>query len=123
MGSKRTRIALILLAVIVATMGGTVGCERESSAPKPKIKATWSPTARYDPYQQTCPVCGKGIKQGQYVDVETKEGKKRLFFDSEECIEKFNESPEKYLNKYKAFRQRAEEARGESPFGEQQQVP
>ena len=114
------RTVLIVLAVTAVMMSGLAGCERESSLPKPKIDAKWSPPPRYDNYQQRCPVCGNQIDREQYVDVGTEEGKKRLFFDSEECIEKFKEDPDKYLEKYKSFRQQTEEKRGPSPFGGQQ---
>lgn len=115
------RVAFIVFGVAGLLLGATLGCDGNSSASKPKIKAGWSPTPRYDQYQTTCPVCGNGIKEEHYVDVETGEGSKRLYFDSEECVEKFKEDREKYLEKYKDFQEQTEEARPASPFGNQQQ--
>jgi len=112
--------ALIVLAVILLTAFSVVSCDRDPSAGKPEIKGTWSPAAKYDPYQEACPVCGKGIDREHYVDVNTEDGDKQLFFCGEECIEKFSKDQEKYLSKYKDYKQRLQENRPSSPFGGQQ---
>ena len=52
---------------------------------------------KYDKYQGNCPVCGKGpISPDYYADTDNG----RIYFDREQCMKKFKEDPQKYLEEY-----------------------
>lgn len=52
---------------------------------------------KFDPMQTACPICGQPIRPDYYVDL--REG--RIYFDQVECLQKFQQSPAAYLERYR----------------------
>jgi YHS domain-containing protein len=55
----------------------------------------------YDPLQEECPVCGEDARERDYSGEFEYEGENYIiYFDKEECKNKFLSNPDKYLQDY-----------------------
>jgi len=96
------------IAVLVAAgllLGVGFGCGGDSgSAMDADVKPAMDiqdDAEKYDPYQIECPVCGqKPIKADLYSEADGR----RIYFDREECVSKFEENPQQYLDEYQKRR-------------------
>ncbi len=119
-----------LIIAVCVSLGmialSAMGCGKQSSGEGTKSDR---PTMAYDfrdgaahyyEEQKTCPVCGgQPIKEGVYA---TYQGK-RIYFDKEECADKFESSPQEYIQKWqeriqKERQKQAEEMRRQSESGQ-----
>ena len=78
----------------------TVSCEKGGTAPEGKEITTAvqfkDGADKYFMYQHKCPVCdGEPIEEDYYADTE----RGRVYFDKEECRDKFKANSEKFLKK------------------------
>ena len=75
---------------------------------------------KYYDEQKACPVCGgEPIKE----DIHAEYQMKRIYFDKDECAQKFQESPQEYIQKWmervqKEQQEQAEEMRRQSEGGQ-----
>ncbi len=90
----------VLVVVLAAACFVVSGCGKEKdgggAAPKtlPRADAILDGEPKYFKYQEQCPVCGADrMSPKHYADVEGK----RIYFDSQECVEKFKKNQSKYL--------------------------
>ena len=97
------RSIMIILAVGAALSLAVAGCgqggggEGESQDIISALQIQDGSTP-YNERQFTCPVCGgKPISPDYYADVNGK----RIYFDKEECAEKFKQDPETHLKQYR----------------------
>lgn len=94
------RIGLTLLLVGLAC-GALGGCgESSPEDPDPRATAVRQPAPPYDSDQVVCPVCGRGIDKEYHADVDTPKGRRRFYFDKQECAGKFNQAPRRYRENY-----------------------
>jgi len=57
---------------------------------------------KYDPMQVSCPVCDtQSISGDYYADVDGK----RIYFDKQECEDKFKENPQQYLQDFQTYKE------------------
>lgn len=99
---------VLIMAVALAFVGAVfTGCGGDSGDaqgnPDPKFHGPAmmikDGAQKFDKMQGNCPVCQGGpIDPEVHVDIE---GKGRLYFDKEECKEKFEQNRDKYLSEYK----------------------
>ena len=100
---KRIAIACVLVGLVTffaAGCGG--GGDRAAGEPEGRPAISFQDgQENYHDFQFRCPVCGEeGIKQKFHVD--TDEG--RVYFDSQDCADTFQEDPQKYLEQYEQMR-------------------
>lgn len=94
---------LVGVAVAVLLCVGLMGCEPESGveakqeAPPNAASFKDDQRAFYD-MQMECPVCG-GQPIKQEFNVDTNEG--RVYFDKQECQDKFEQDQQKHMKAYK----------------------
>ena len=97
----------ILIAMMCMCLGvfflSAVGCGQESTstttAPdRPKMAYDFRDGApNYYDEQKSCPVCGtESIKEDIYVDLQGK----RVYFDKQECADKFEGDAQKYIQEW-----------------------
>ena len=92
----------VILTVLVAVLAmGFAGCGQEAyddTESGIQFAATIEDGAdKYDPNQYACPVCdGQPISGDFYVDTDNG----RVYFDKQECADKFEENPQQYLQQY-----------------------
>ena len=102
------RNVLFALGAAVLTVALFAGCGGGDEKPKGHLVAGGINDGGHAaiPAQTKCPVCDAPIKRDVYAD--TDEG--RVYFDSEECLQKWNENPDEYRDKLQDQEQ-------PSPFG------
>ena len=104
----RTSLFLTVMAVLSGVL--VVGCGGEGGSEKSKsrlVAGGISDEARAAvPAQTACPVCGAAITRDAYVDAE----KGRVYFDSEDCVQKWRDNPDKH-------RANLDDQKQPSPFG------
>lgn len=95
---KKACLVLCLL-VIGAFMVGCPGNSGGGGETGSKAVAEMHPgEQKYDPMQYKCPVDGeKDLKEEFYAEVDNKG---RIYFDSKDCMQKFKENPQQYLEDY-----------------------
>jgi YHS domain-containing protein len=95
MHSRVLRITeLLALLIVVLAMVTVVGCKKGSTSPSAS-----------EIEQTTCPVMdGNPIDKNVFVEYQGK----KVYFCCPECKAKFQENPEKYLDKLPQFRDQAE---------------
>jgi len=99
---------LIGIAAIVLMVGFAAGCGPSggdgggSGGKRPDIPARSieDGAEKYDPFQAQCPVCGSPIYADHHAEVEQDGQSARIYFDKEECVQKFEQNPEEYLQDY-----------------------
>lgn len=97
-------VVAVLSGVLVAGCGGEGGGEKSKSR---LVAGGISDDARAAVAAQTaCPVCGSPIQRDAYADTE----KGRVYFDSEDCVQKWRDTPDQY-------RQKLQDQAQPSPFG------
>ena len=107
------------MAMLVAALmlcGLMMGCGQSGpSASQEGPPAAWSVqdgAPKFYEEQITCPVCGESpIKGEYYADVGS--AKLRVYFDSQECLDTFNEDPQKYIQEWEQRRASAGGMTGE----------
>ena len=80
--------------------GGTSTELDESGIPKDAVIAS-----KFDdgvealrPQQSLCFICGQGPLKAEYhADVDTDGGQRRIYFDKQECVDKFEQNPDRYM--------------------------
>lgn len=88
-------VAALMGAVFAGCDGGSGGSEEYSEKP---VMEMHPGEKKYDFQQYECPVCGgHALKEELYSEVDDKG---RIYFDKEECKNKFDSSPQKYLDQY-----------------------
>ena len=92
-----TRLAIA--AVVAAALAfACVGCGEsayEDTGSGIQFAATIEDGAdKYNPNQNRCPVCGEQPIKGEFY-ADTEQG--RVYFDKQECADKFKDDPQKYL--------------------------
>jgi len=97
------RTMLIGTVVALLLCVGVIGCGQEDTVEAkqeaPPNAASFQDDERpfYD-MQMECPVCGgQPIKQELHAD--TDEG--RVYFDKQECVDKFQQNPDQHMKKFK----------------------
>ena len=89
----------VILAVLAATVTFCLaGCGQsayEDTSSGIQFAATIEDGAnKWNPNQNKCPVCeGQPIKGEFYVDTDNG----RVYFDKQECVDKFKDDPQKFL--------------------------
>ena len=93
----KARLALLLVVALMTAFA--VGCGDEPGTQEVSYAGAIDDGAeKYAPSQYSCPVCGgRPIYGDYYVEVDGK----RVYFDKEECAEKFDENRQKYLEELK----------------------
>ena len=108
------KVAVGVVALVFLGAGFMAGCGDGvggRAGDKKEIRAKYieDGAPKYFPEQRACPVCGKGpLFETHHVDVDGK----RIYFDSEECVEKFKENKSQYVSKIDKRKEQAE-----SPIG------
>jgi YHS domain-containing protein len=98
--SRLTHVSVALVASVVVLAFGVAGCgsnsgnggEPESFLPAGNIGDGAKPM---NPQQIDCPVCGQSIDP----KIHTKSEKKRVYFDSKNCLKKYTQNPDTYREK------------------------
>jgi len=104
----RKIVFLCLVMVAVVFSAGIAGCgSRSGGTGGSRAAKTFEDGAdKYDPMQMRCPVCdSQPLNADYYADVDGK----RIYFDKQECMEKFKQNTEQYLKKFKTYKQRMKE--------------
>ena len=99
---------LLLAGALLAGCGGGSGGEAKRGD-KP-VSEMHPGEKKYDPMQYKCPVDGEqDLKEEYYAEVD---GQGRIYFDSEECMQKFKENPQQYLQDYQSVIEQMKRGRG-----------
>lgn len=99
---KKTLTVLALLAIVCVAVagceeGGGGGGSGEPEAHALKF-AKEQGVQPLEMSQHLCPVCdGKPIKKNLYHDLQRGGQQARVWFDKQECLDKFEENPGQYL--------------------------
>ncbi len=94
----------IVAAVALALAGvGLVGCGNGSGPAEAKpmqARQIDDGAEKYSPMQVKCPVCKT---QELAAEIHSDVDGKRVYFDKEECKQKFDQDPQKYLDQWKTY--------------------
>lgn len=105
-------LAVVSAGVFLVTAAGCdegVSSGSESERP-PMADEFRDQAAKFYPSQEKCPVCGgQPIKKEAYVDHQMK----RIYFDKQECADKFEQDPHKYIQQWMQAIQKQDEERVE----------
>lgn len=93
------KVALLLtLAVLVTPLLTACGEKQAQETEVTFAGAIEDGAEKYAPNQFACPVCDQRGLQGAYhVELDGK----RVYFDSQDCADKFEQNPDKYMENLK----------------------
>ncbi len=98
--------AVLIMLVGAVLISGMAGCGEADRASGPELGAAAktfdSDVPPMNPEQKACPVCGNAIKENVYVDVDDEGTTKRIYFDSDQCKQLFQQNMETELMKFKS---------------------
>jgi len=117
---RKVFVLSVLCAVLIMPMlCGCGGPGNEGRGDQVFASEIQDGAEKYDRSQYNCPVCqGQPIVADYYAEVDGK----RIYFDSEECEQKFKENPEEYVEGFQSVREkRMEQMRKRMQQGQNQQ--
>lgn len=112
------RFATIAAAVLALAGLALVGCgdvSAPSEAKPMQARQIDDGAEKYSPMQIKCPVCNT---QELSADIHSDVDGKRVYFDKEECKQKFDQDPQQYLEQWKTYEDFEMEGRRKSQEAE-----
>ena len=106
-GMKVLAAGLLVLVsgLMVSGCGRGDGGREESGETRTVARAIRDGAEPMNEYQKHCPVCGNPIS----AEVHTESTEERVYFDSEQCMQKWSENPDQYMGNLKKQGEKARE--------------